>query len=183
MGIDRQNPLPADGAVLALRVWRFDSQFDQNEVYSTMRLAQLTRRPRRRGFTFIEIMLVVLIIGILMAVVVPNMVGRTKKAREQVTRQSIQSIETMLQGFEMRADRFPSTEEGLAALHTKPEGLEDDQWERQVKDLESLKDAWGQEFVYRSPGEVSQEYDIFSKGPDKQEGTADDVWKTRRRES
>lgn len=122
-------------------------------------------------------MLVVLIIGILMAVVVPNMVGKAKKARIAVAKRSIDSYETALQAFEMRADRFPTSDEGLEALTKRPGDLTEDQWDGPyVKEV--LKDPWSEEFIYRQPGqEEGADYDLFSKGPDRQEGTADDVWK------
>lgn len=147
-----------------------------------MRLIRPRFATRNRAFTFIEIMLVVLIIGILMAVVVPNMVGKAKKARIAVAKRSIESYETALAQFEMGADRFPTTEEGLQALVKKPEDLNEDQWNGPyVKEV--LPDPWGQEFVYRSPGESGDEYDLFSKGPDKQEGTSDDVYKRDRKDN
>lgn len=146
-----------------------------------MRLYRLPCAKRNRAFTFIEIMLVVLIIGILMAVVVPNMVGRAKKARIAVARNSIVSIDTALSNFEMRADRFPSSDEGLAALVKRPDSLSEDQWDGPyIKEL--LKDPWGEEFMYRQPGENDADYDLFSKGPDKQEGTPDDVYRREKRD-
>lgn len=131
-------------------------------------------RRCKRGFTFIEIMLVVVIIGILMAVAVPQMVGKSEKAKKTVTKQSIQNIGTALSMFEVNAGRFPTTEEGLQALVTKPSGLTDDEWEGPyLKELP--KDAYKQEFVYKSPGEQNKDYDLISKGYDKQENTADDI--------
>lgn len=145
------------------------------------RLPISSRISRNRAFTFIEIMLVVLIIGILMAVVVPNMVGKAKKARVAVAKRSIDSYETALSSFEMRADRFPSSDEGLEALVKRPSELSEDQWDGPyVKEV--LKDPWGEEFIYRQPGEDGGDYDIFSKGPDKQEGTPDDVWRREKKE-
>lgn len=131
-------------------------------------------RSGRRAFTFIEIMLVVLIIGVLMAVVVPRMTGQGKKARVRATGASIHALQTSLQSFELNADRFPTTEEGLQALVERPSGLNEDQWDGPYLDKKP-KDAWGEEFVYRSPGENNRDYDVISKGPDKQENTDDDI--------
>lgn len=130
-------------------------------------------RAGARAFTFIEIMLVVLIIGILMGIVVPKMVGHTKTSRIQATKASIQGISTALQMFEVKAGRFPTTQEGLGALVTKPNDLTDDEWTQNLNEVP--KDAWKQEFIYKSPGEVNKDYDLVSKGPDKQEGTDDDI--------
>lgn len=127
-----------------------------------------------RAFTFIEIMLVVLIIGILMAVVVPRMVGQTKGAKIKAATASIRNIGVALGAFEVRAGRFPTTQEGLQALITKPSELSEDEWDGPYLQ-ETPKDPWGQEFIFKSPGEVSQDYDLISKGPDKQENSSDDL--------
>jgi general secretion pathway protein G len=137
---------------------------------------------RRHGFTFIEIMLVVLIIGILMAAVVPSLVGRTRGAKVTVARQSLRAIETALGQFEMKAGRFPTTEEGLESLRKKPGDLNDDEWDGPyIKD--EMRDPWGEEFVFKSPGESNKDFDLLSKGPDKREGTPDDVLPRASRES
>ncbi len=128
---------------------------------------------RSRGFTFIEIMLVVLIIGILTAVVVPRMVGQSDKARVSATRAQMEALKTALQAFEVRAGRFPTTQEGLPALVSKPTGLTDDEWEKVMNEVP--RDAWKQEFTYKCPGEDGRDYDLISKGKDKQENTADDI--------
>ena len=138
-----------------------------------MRWTVFSRRSTR-AFTFIEIMLVVLIIGILMGVVVPRMVGQTKSAKIRACKASIRNIGVALSAFEVRAGRFPTTQEGLQALVTKPSGLSDDEWEGPYLN-EMPKDPWGQEFIYRSPGEHNADYDLISKGPDKQENTPDDI--------
>ena len=131
-------------------------------------------RKSTRAFTFIEIMLVVLIIGILMGIVVPRMVGQTKAAKIKACKASIHGIGVALSSFEVHAGRFPTTQEGLQALVTKPSGLTDDEWAGPYLN-EIPKDPWGQEFIYRSPGEHNNDYDLVSKGPDKQENTPDDI--------
>jgi len=116
----------------------------------------------------------VLIIGILMGVVVPRMVGQTKSAKIRACKASIRNIGVALSAFEVRAGRFPTTQEGLQALVTKPSSLSDDEWEGPYLN-EMPRDPWGQEFIYRSPGEHNADYDLISKGPDKQENTPDDI--------
>lgn len=128
------------------------------------------------GFTLIEIMLVVVIIGILAAVIGPKLTGRARSAQEEATRSSIKGMDTALGMFEVKAGRFPTTEEGLQALISRPSDLTEDQWDGPyLKETTLPLDPWKEEFVYRSPGEDGKDYDLFSKGPDKQEGTADDI--------
>jgi general secretion pathway protein G len=140
-----------------------------------MNFRSLRISHRRQGFTFIEIMLVVLIIGILMAAVVPNLVGRTRGARITVARQSLTAVETALATFEMNAGRFPTSQEGLQALRVRPADLTPEEWQGPYLKTDPL-DPWNEPFVYRSPGEGGADFDLFSKGPDKREGTQDDVF-------
>jgi general secretion pathway protein G len=129
---------------------------------------------RCTGFTLIEIMLVVVIIGILMAVVVPRMAGQSGRAKNKACAASIQGISTALATFEVRASRFPTTQEGLQALITKPSDLDEDEWAGPYL-RELPRDPWKQEFIYKCPGEVNKDFDLVSKGKDKTEGTEDDI--------
>jgi general secretion pathway protein G len=131
-------------------------------------------RARSRAFTFIEIMLVVTIIGVLMAVVVPRMTNRAKGAKIQAAKATIHNTKSALQMFEVKAGRFPTTEEGMGALVTKPSDLDDDEWDGPYME-EPPKDPWNQDLIYKSPGENNKDFDLISKGPDRQEGTDDDI--------
>lgn len=131
-------------------------------------------RNRRRGFTLIEIMLVVVIIGILAATIGPRLSGRTNSARISTTKQSIKALESALGMFEVRAGRFPTSEEGLDALLEKPNDLTDEEWDGPYL-KEWPQDAFKEDFIYRSPGEINSDFDLISKGPDKREGTDDDI--------
>lgn len=137
-------------------------------------LVSKTSRRSTGAFTLIEIMLVVVIIGILAAVIGPKLTGKTKGAKVSATRQSIGALNTTLGMFEMHAGRFPTTDEGLDALINKPADLNDNEWDGPYI-REAAKDPFGEEFIYRSPGEVTEDYDLVSKGPDKKEGTDDDI--------
>ncbi|MGI8905142.1 MAG: type II secretion system major pseudopilin GspG [Candidatus Sumerlaeaceae bacterium] len=128
---------------------------------------------KHSGFTLIEIMLVVVIIGILAATIGPKIAGKSDTAKIQATKDQMRSVETALGMFEVKATRYPTTEEGLQALVTKPGGLEEDEWEQAMKEVPL--DSYKQDFIYRSPGEGGKEFDLFSKGKDKQEGTKDDI--------
>ncbi len=135
-----------------------------------------------KGFTLIEIMLVVLIIGIIGAIIFPRLTGKAKQARINATKSQIKSIEAALQNYEMDNDRFPTTEQGLAALVEKPTIDPPPNWNGPYLP-ELPTDAWGNEFKYRCPGENGRDYDIISLGPDGVEGTEDDIksWELNKR--
>jgi general secretion pathway protein G len=131
-----------------------------------------------KGFTFLEIMFVVVIIGILIGIAVPQFTGKAKKARIMSTQANMKTIDTALSQYEMNVGAFPSSEQGLQALIKCPSDVPEDDWDSAyLKDLP--KDAWKQPYIYKSPGEHNQEYDLYSTGPDRQEDTEDDIknWK------
>jgi len=127
---------------------------------------------RSRGFTLIEIMVVVVIMGILAALVVPKLMGRTDDARISAARQDIATIMQALKLYRLDNHRYPSTEQGLAALITKPQSGPPATGWKQGGYLERLpKDPWGSPYQYLSPG-VHGEVDVFSYGADGQSGGA-----------
>ncbi len=137
---------------------------------------------RREGFTLIEIMLVVLIIGVLVAMVVPNITGRSEQARVTAARTDIESnLTTALDLYRMDIGRYPTTAQGLDALLTVPtsgQGIQ--QWNGPyLKKKRHPKDPWGQEYSYVSPGKNNKDYDLSSLGPDAVE-SKDDItnWET-----
>lgn len=136
---------------------------------------QRQRRSRaHRGFTMIEILLVIVIIMTLAAVVGPRVVGKSQAARINATKISMQGVKTNLINFELNAGRFPTSSEGLEALIRKPSGLSDEEWPD--KYVDSLpRDAWNEPFEYKYPSEHGMDFDLTSKGPDKKLGTEDDV--------
>ncbi|MBI5154870.1 type II secretion system major pseudopilin GspG [Candidatus Poribacteria bacterium] len=133
-------------------------------------------RSRRRAFTFLEIMFVVVIIGILLAISVPRLTGKSKRAKIKATQSQIRNIGVSLSEFELHAGRFPDSSEGLEALLERPSNIEEDVWEGPYLEKKEVpKDAWGKPLNYRAPGEHNSDYDLWSNGPDNQEGTDDDV--------
>jgi len=137
-----------------------------------MRIARYTKR----GFTFLEIMFVVVIIGILAAIAVPNLAKRANWARIKATEAGMKSIETALQTYEMKVGSFPTTEQGLEALVKCPSDVEKDDWGDSSYLKEVPKDAYNQKFIYKCPGEHNTEdYDLYSTGKDKKDGTDDDI--------
>lgn len=128
---------------------------------------------RRNGFTLIEIMIVVIIIGILAGLVVPKLAGRTEEARRQAARADIQGgIATALDLFEADSGKYPAS---LEDLIRKP--ADGRNWRGPyLKKGKLPKDPWGKAYIYRYPGSHGDSsYDLFSGGSDGQEGTDDDI--------
>lgn len=138
---------------------------------------------RRRAFTLLEVLMVVVIIGILAALVVPNFFGAAEDAKEKLTKAVVDSgMNNTLDIYRTNMGRYPTTDEGLIALVDKPDDEEAAaNWKGPyIKDASKLKDAWGREFIYQCPGQYNENsYDLSSPGKDGQEGTDDDItnWK------
>jgi len=134
-----------------------------------------TLRPSlaARGFTLLEIMVVLLIIGLLLAVVANGISGFQRSGEIQATSAKVQSIQAQLTSFKSLAGQYPTTAQGLMSLHKNP-GVK--RWTQMVKDEADLNDTWGQKFLYRYPGTHNPaSYDVWSSGPDAQDGTEDDI--------
>lgn len=141
------------------------------------------RRNSRKGFTLIEVLLVVMILAMLAAFVVPNLMGSQQKANINLSKAAIGPngpISNVLDQFRLDLGRHPTTDEGLAALVTQSTGLDEGAAQRwagpYVKDPNGLNDPWGNPYGYKNPGEVNVNgYDLWSNGPDGQAGTEDDI--------
>lgn len=130
-----------------------------------MLLSARPHRPRsQRGFTLIEIMVVVVIMGILAALVVPRLLDRPDQARAVAARQDIATIMQALKLYRLDNGRYPTTEQGLQALVQRPSsGPVSNQWRPTLERLP--QDPWGQPYQYLNPG-VHGEVDVFSLGAD-----------------
>ncbi|MBF0483092.1 MAG: type II secretion system major pseudopilin GspG [Candidatus Omnitrophica bacterium] len=132
----------------------------------------------KKGFTLVEILLVVVIIGILAAMVIPNMAGRSEQARQAAAKADIEAnLSTSLDLYEADNGKYPTTEQGLKALLVKPTtGPAADNWSGPyLKRKKIPTDPWGHDYVYAAPGSHNPtEYDLSSLGPDGVE-SADDV--------
>ncbi len=128
-----------------------------------------------KGFTLIEIMLVVIIMVALAAMVVPRLSGRSEQAKKAIARTDIEShISTALKLYELDNGNFPTTAQGLDALvketHTSPVPTN---WNGPYIEKKPI-DPWGNPYIYQSPGEHRKDYDLFSKGKD-QNSEDDDI--------
>lgn len=140
-----------------------------NLIYSSR---NKLRSAVNRGFTLIEIMVVVVIMGILAALVVPKLMGRTDDARITAARQDIATLMQALKLYKLDNQRYPSTEQGLQALVAKPSGGPPANGWKAGGYIDKLpKDPWGGQYQYLSPG-IKGEVDVFSFGADGQAGGA-----------
>ncbi len=131
-----------------------------------------TRRPRiaQGGFTLIEVMVVIVILGILAAVVVPRIMDRPDTARLAKVKQDIRTLESALNLYKLDNFTYPSTDQGLEALVRKPSGDPEPRNWKEGGYIDRLpKDPWGNEYQYLNPG-VHGPIDIYSFGADGQEG-------------
>jgi len=122
------------------------------------------------GFTLIEIMVVVIIIGLLAAVIVPQVIGRVDEARVQKAKQDIQGLETALTMYKLDNFKYPSSEQGLRALVEKPNDPTVRNWRPGGYIKRVSKDPWGNDYQYVSPGTRGGDYDLYSLGADAQAG-------------
>ncbi len=138
----------------------------------TFRRTRRLPSSRTRGFTLIEIMVVITILGILAALIVPRVVGRTDDARVAAAKQDIASIMQALKLYRLDNGAYPTTEQGLKALIAKPtlEPLPSNWKQGGYLERSAVpKDPWGNEYKYLNPG-LRSEVDVFSYGRDGQSG-------------
>jgi len=127
------------------------------------------KRKQPDGFTLVEIMVVLVVIGILAAAIIPQFIGTTQDAKVSTAKASVAELESALGRFYVNMDRYPSNEEGLKALVEAPTG-EEKKWRgpyvNQVR-----TDPWGNPFQYRAPGvHHASSFDIWSRGADGADG-------------
>jgi general secretion pathway protein G len=130
---------------------------------------------KQQGFTLLEIMVVIVILGVLSAMIVPNLLGNKEKADQQKVVSDIIALENSLDMYKLDNSRYPTTDQGLEALISKPSGSPEPRNYREDGYLKRLPtDPWGNPYLLTSPGEKGN-IDIFSVGPDGEEGTDDDI--------
>lgn len=123
---------------------------------------------RQSGFTLIEIIVVVVIIGILATLIAPQILGRVDEARMTAAKQDIRTLGTALDFYRMDNFKYPTTDQGLRALVAKPDDPSVRNWrpEGYLKARTVPKDPWGNEYRYLSPGTRGGPYDLYTFGAD-----------------
>lgn len=136
----------------------------------------LTAHRRTRGFTLIEIIVVVVILAILAAVVIPRVFGRVDDAKVSSTMSTIQALDTSLDMYKADTLSYPTSEQGLNVLVNNPGS---GKWNGPyLKNQTAVPmDAWGHPFVYKQPGGAGRDYDLYSVGPNGNDeaGAGDDI--------
>ncbi len=132
-----------------------------------MRAVQL-----QRGFTLLELLVVMVIIGLLVGYVAPNYFSAVGKSESKAAKAQLDSLQKALVAYRLDVGEYPSTEQGLAALSTKPSGAVN--WSGPYLSKPAPPDPWGHAYVYRHPGQRS-DYDLQSYGRDGRPGGSGDA--------
>ena len=132
----------------------------------------MKRRKRRveKGFTMVELMAVLIILGLLATVLVRNFMGQTDKARVTTTKVNLRLLHSAITQFKMDTGRFPTEDEGLMVLIEAPPDEENYQPGGYLDTTEVPRDGWGREFMYRLWPESGKPFEIVSYGADGEEG-------------
>ena len=123
---------------------------------------------RSRGFSLLELVIVLIILGTIMAFLAPRIFGNVERANQQLAKAKMEQLSGQLEIMRLEVGRYPNSQEGLRALLEKPAGM--DRWNGPyIKDPTTLKDPWGNDFKYTAPG-ASKPFDLVSLGADGREG-------------
>jgi general secretion pathway protein G len=136
------------------------------------------KKAVRKGFTMVELMAVLIILGLLATVLVRNFMGQTDRARVIITKANLKILHSAISQFKMETGRFPSEDKGLIDLIEQPTDV--DTWPPggYLETTEIPKDGWANEFIFELYPESGKQFVIRSMGPDGEEGTEDDLLST-----
>lgn len=159
-------------SIFPMKSWTTDYTDSTNQgIVGRMNAAN---RRKRGGFTLVELLLVLVILGILAALALPKFTGRTEQARITAAQTQIASFATALDAFEVDTGQYPRGGDGLSQLLVQPADVRN--WRGPYMKTDIPADPWGNAYVYEFPGRVNANgYDLRSAGPDGQMNTGDDI--------
>jgi general secretion pathway protein G len=131
----------------------------------------LPRHSGMKGFTLLELLIALLIVGLLVGVVAQNLFGNVSKAERTAAKQQIDAFSKAIEAYRLDMGAFPTTEQGLAVLSKAPVGST--RWKGPYLKKEAPPDPWGNPYVYKAPGQ-NQPYEIISLGRDGRPGGKDE---------
>lgn len=138
-------------------------------------MKNVKKNNNQKGFTLLEIMVVIVILGVLASMVVPNLMGNKDKADIQKVKSDVIALENALDMYKLDSSIYPNTDQGLEALVSKPSGSPEPRNYREDGYIKRLpQDPWGNYYILNSPGEHGK-IDVLSVGMDGEEGTDDDI--------
>ena len=130
----------------------------------------MNKNNRKKGFTLIELLVVMVILGLLASLVAPKFFSKIGQSKVKTAKAQIELFGSALDSFYLDVGRYPTTEEGLKALINRPDSVPEDKWKGPYLPKTKIpKDPWGNDYVYKSPGEHGK-YDLYSLGADGKEG-------------
>jgi general secretion pathway protein G len=130
------------------------------------------KRWMSRGFTLVELLVVVLIVGLLVGIVAPRFFGQVSKSEITAARAQIDALDKAVQAYRMDTGKFPTSAQGLRVLVERPG--DEPRWRGPYMQSEVPLDPWGSPYVYRLPGATGRDYDLLSYGPDRRAGGSGD---------
>lgn len=130
------------------------------------------RRTRTGGFTLLELLVVILIIGLLTGIVAPRFLGQIGRSEATAARAQLDAFDKAIQAYRVDTGRFPSISQGLGALVKQP--AEEPRWHGPYMQGDIPPDPWGTPYQYRNPGTNGRDYDLLSYGRDKAPGGSGD---------
>ena len=139
-------------------------------------MKQRQKRQRNAGFSILELLLVLVILGILAGIVGVRFAGQSAKAKVTAAKQQLSELNSAMVQYNIDTAEFPSTQDGLGALRERPNSVSEDEYRKGGYLQKSIKDdPWGSPWQYAYPGTHNNDYDLYSFGPDGKQGGDDDI--------
>ncbi|NNF15389.1 MAG: type II secretion system major pseudopilin GspG [Gammaproteobacteria bacterium] len=128
--------------------------------------SNINTHPRQGGFTLLEIMVVIVILGIMASLIAPTVLNRVEQSRIQKAKTDISTLSSALDMYQLDNYNYPTTDQGLQALFTPPSGGTGNYPAGGYLKKKSIKDPWQRDYLYRSPGQSGEPYEVYTLGRD-----------------